>query len=109
MKPQPHFLFLSQRLTKSLLFLVLLSQVVTVAIVAFDVSQPEIYILTQESEEPKPAEEKNAFDYLEESKFIIPDFPLIVFLSDENLKIFHDENLFFEVVNTLDSPPPEVV
>ncbi len=106
---QPHFLFFSQRVIRSLVLVVFLSQLANIAIVVFDVSPPESFVLTQESEEPKPMEGKNAFDFLEDSMFIMANFPVFIFFSDENLNNFHKENLFFEVANTLDSPPPEVV
>lgn len=106
---QHHFLFFSQRVIKSLLFVVFLSQVATIAVAALDFSSQEAYVLSQESEEPKPKEGKNAFDFLEESKFLIADLPIFTFFSDENLNTFHKESVFFEVTNTLDSPPPEVV
>jgi len=85
-----------------------LSQVVTIAISAFDFSPHNSYLLSQESEEQKPKESKNAFDYLEESKFLITDFPIVAFFSYVILNTFHKAVVFFEVTNTLDSPPPEI-
>lgn len=108
MMQQQTFLFFSQATIKSLLVVVLLSQVATIAISAFDFSHHDAYVVSQESEEPKPKEGKNAYDYLEESKFLIADIPVFAFFSDEILNTFHKEGVFFEVTNTLDSPPPEV-
>ena len=89
------------------LFIVLMSQLSTIAVAALDFSTHEAYVLSQESEEPKPKEGKNASDFLEESKFLITDFPKFAFFSDENLSTLYNESVFFEVTNTLDSPPPE--
>ena len=108
MVQQQTFLFFSQATIKSLLVVVLLSQVATIAISAFDFSHHDAYVVSQESEEPKPKEGKNAYDYLEESKFLIANIPVFAFFSDEILNTFHKEGVFFEVTNTLDSPPPEV-
>jgi preprotein translocase subunit SecE len=105
---QQHFLFFSQRIIKPLLVVVLMSQVTTIVVAALDFSPLEVHVLSQESEEPKPKEGKNAFDFLEESKFLITDFPVVTFFSDDNLNTSHEEGLFFEVSYTLESPPPEV-
>ena len=86
------------------MFIVLMSQLSTIAFAALDFSTHEAYVLSQESEEPKPKEGKNASDFLEESKFLITDFPRFAFFSDENLNTLHNESVFFEVTNTLDSP-----
>ena len=104
---QHHFLFFTQKTIKSLLFIVLMSQLSTIAVASLDFSTHEAYVLSQESEEPKPKEGKNASDFLEESKFLITDFPRFAFFSDENLSTLYNESVFFEVTNTLDSPPPE--
>ncbi len=106
---QHHFLFFSQRVMKSLLFVVLVSQVATIAVAALDFSPRDVFVVSQESEEPKPKEGKNAFDFLEESTILIVDFPTFAFFSAQNLKTFHRESILFEVTNALDSPPPEAL
>ena len=44
-----------------------MSQLSTIAVASLDFSTNEAYVLSQESEEPKPKEGKNASDFLEES------------------------------------------
>ena len=104
-----HFLFFSSKTVKLLLFVVLFSQASTIAISALDFSFYETYSFVKESEEPKPVEGKNAIDVLEESKFLVIDFPSFTFFSTHTADSFHKESFFFEVIKTLDSPPPELV
>ena len=92
---------------KSLLFVVLLSQLTTITIVSLDFLHPSAYVLTQESEEPRPNEGKNTFDIFEENKFIVTNFVMTAFFSGKDLNTLHIESFLFEVENTLDSPPPE--
>lgn len=108
MKHHQTFLFFSPVTLKSLLVVVLLSQVLTLAISAVDFLHYDAYVMSQESEEPLPKECKNAFDYLEERTFLIVDIPIVAFFSDEILNTFHKEGVFFDAITMLDSPPPEV-
>ena len=62
---QHHFLFFTQKTIRYLLFIVLMSQLSTIAVAALDFSTHEAYVLSQESEEPKPKEGKNASDFLD--------------------------------------------
>lgn len=101
-------LLFAHKTIKSLLFVVLLSQFLTVAVAALDFLPHNAYVLSQENEEPKPNKGMNAFDFLEESKFIIANFSMLTFFSDEDLHTLHIESFLFEVENTLDLPPPEV-
>jgi len=105
---QQNFFFFSQQTIRALLIVVLFSQVSTIAVASLDFLPHSTTILSQETEEPKPAEGENAFDFLEESEFLMVDLPVCIFLTEERLNTLYKEVSFFEETNTLDSPPPEV-
>ena len=105
---QQNFLFLSPQTIRVLLIVVLFSQMATIAVASLDFLPQGTTILSQETEEPKPAEGENAFDFLEESEFLMVDLPVCIFLTEERLNTLYKEVSFFEETNTLDSPPPEV-
>lgn len=104
-----NFLFFTPKTVKLLLFVVIFSQTSSIAISALDFSFYETFSFTKESEEPKPLEGKNALDVLEESKFLVIDFPSFNFFWSYFTYSVHKESIFFEVLKGLDSPPPELV
>lgn len=102
-------MFFSQHTIRALLIVVLFSQMATIAMASLDFLPQGTTVLSQETEEPKPTEGENAFDFLEESEFLMVDLPVCIFLTEERLNTIYKEVSFFEETNTLDSPPPEVV
>ncbi len=106
---QTHFLFFSPKMIRLILLLVIFSQLNTIVISGLDFSYSETFIAAKESEDPKPKEGKNAFDFLEESKFLVASLPIVSFFSFEISHSFHKDVIFFEVIESLESPPPEIV
>lgn len=106
---KPHsFLFFSHRTITLILYVVLISQLSTIIVSSLVFSSHNAFVITQESEEPKPNEGKNVFDFLEESKFIVANVFIFPFFSEVLPLPIYKDLILLEVLDVLDSPPPEV-